>query len=90
MRSDEEVIKELEEASYRFAKTMPENPHFYTLSKTWGSSEGFHDAVMLILRLGEVEIYKGWEYVCFHHHGFKYWTMDKERETVLINRKTVV
>lgn len=73
---------------YRFAKTMPENPHWYTLRKTWKRDEDFVEAVELIRRYGYTELYYGRPYTMFNLNGMKYWTMGAPIDiTILINRK---
>lgn len=83
-------------AEYRFAKTMPENPHWYTLRKTWADDAGFCEAVKFIREYGYTEVYKKRPYKMFNLNGFKYWTMgapiDKPNGTpctILINRAKI-
>src|SRR5262245_1573807 len=76
---------------------MPENPHHYTLRKTWPRDEDFVWAVETLRRLGEPEVYRGRRYTVIFLGGFKYWTMgdpigesrtDGRKNTILINRKS--
>lgn len=77
----------LKYAPFQFAKTMPDNPHFYTLKKKWKGKEEFEALVQFIRDHGTVEIFRGWPYTCYYAHGYKYWTMgDPVPETTLINR----
>jgi hypothetical protein len=70
-----------------FAKTMPENPHEYTLRRDT-SGEHFEAAVRFIRARGETELYEGRPYVVYRCDDHKYWTMGAPvEETVLINRK---
>jgi 2-polyprenyl-3-methyl-5-hydroxy-6-metoxy-1,4-benzoquinol methylase len=87
------VCGSLLEAEYRFAKTMPENPHWYTLRKTWADDEAFCEAVRFIRTYGYTEIYKRSRYKMYNLNGYKYWTMgapinkaNGEPCTILINR----
>ncbi len=87
------VKQNLLSADYRFAKTMPENPHWYTLRKTWDQDAAFCEAVQFIRDHGYIERYKGRPYTMFNLNGYKYWTMgapinNKNGEpcTILINR----
>lgn len=86
----------LEAAEWVFAKTMPKNPHHYTLRWTWPSDEDFVWAVVTLRRLGEVERWWRKDYIVINLNGYKYWTMgapigpapyDRQRDTILINRK---
>lgn len=73
---------------YRFAKTMPENPHWYTLRKTWDNDDEFVEIVELIRRYGYTELYHGRPYTMLNLNGMKYWTMGAPiPATILINRK---
>lgn len=72
-----------------FAKTMPQNPHWYALRKNCVDSI-FCDAVMFIRGQGEKVIFKGRPYVQFQCEGFTYWTMGNPlEETILINRAEI-
>ena len=81
----------LQKNQYKFAKTMPQNPHYYTLSKTWESREVFESVVEYIREHGQDE-YWGigrfkTKYTYFYWEGYKYWTMGAPiKETILINR----
>jgi len=83
-------IKELlENASFVFAKTMPNNPHWYTLKKTWVNRFEFEEVAQYIRDNGYVEVFKGKKYIMFAFNGFKYWTMGNpitETSTILINK----
>lgn len=87
----ERVRELLAQASYRFAKTMPENPHWYTLRKTWDSAT-FSEVVAFIRANGHVEWWpnrqRGKQYTYLDLDGYHYWTMGAPvEETILINRK---
>jgi hypothetical protein len=71
-----------------YAKTMPDNPHWYTLRKQWQRDEDFAWTVQTIRRYGYEEIYEGRLYILLNVDGMKYWTMGAPvEETILINRK---
>ena len=74
-----------------FAKTMADNPHWYTLRREWDGrplveapNEDFVDVVRFIRRYGYVErwpeLVKGWPYICIDITGFHYWTMGERCE----------
>lgn len=80
----------LESQAWKFAKTMPDNPHFYTLKKTWSNKKLFERCVVLIRELGKEEYFRGWPYTCFYFNDYKYWSMGfPVKETILINRKNI-
>lgn len=89
MRSVKEIAAlrgQLETADWIFAKTMPDNPHEYTLRKRWESA-CFDQAVQTIREHGQVEIYRNWPYTALHINEHKYWTMGAPvAKTILINR----
>jgi hypothetical protein len=71
-----------------YARTMPDNPHWYTLRKTWDRDEEYAWAVATIRRYGYQEIYEGRPYTVLNVDDMKYWTMGAPiAETILINRK---
>jgi hypothetical protein len=73
-----------------FARTMPDNPHWYTLRKTWQRDEDFLWTVEAIRRYGYEEIYEGQPYTVLDIDDMKYWTMGAPvPETILINRKNL-
>jgi len=84
------VVQQLRLAAWRFAKTMPENPHHYTLLKTWGNPEDFYEVIQLIRKHGTKELYEGRMYTVLNIDGMKYWTMGYPvKMTTLINRKVL-
>lgn len=74
---------------FRFAKTMPAHPHFYTLRREWQDVE-FDYAVAFIRANGYAETWGGRTYRYLNLNGWRYWTMGAPlRETILINRAEV-
>jgi hypothetical protein len=76
-------------ASHRwiFARTMPHNPHEYTLRRHTDSGV-FDAAVRYIREHGRMETYAGKPYRTLYLDDHKYWTMGAPLEaTILINRK---
>ena len=73
-----------------FAKTMPGNPHWYTLRKYWKDAD-FCYVVSAIREHGYSEIFKGRRYMMFNMNNMKYWTMGAPLEqTILINRAKIL
>ena len=70
----EKVLRNIESHRRRFAKTMPENPHSYTLRKDWIDKD-FVDFVLFIRENGYTEKFNGQSYTYLNINGYKYWTM---------------
>jgi len=71
-----------------FAKTMPKNPHWYTLRRDWRDDRAFNNVVETMRRVGYIEYYYRKPYTMVNIDNMKYWTMgDPISETILINRK---
>lgn len=90
------ILKNIAENDWRFAKTMPEHPHWYTLRKNWKNDQDFVDFVLFIREHGYQEVFKGTTYTLFNINGYKYWTMgcaintpSGEPYTILINRAEI-
>lgn len=83
----EEAHHLLRNAKYTFAKTMPKNPHYYSVRTEWEDEAVFEDLVKFIRLNGHREKYGGRWYTCYVFDGWKYWTMGwPVRETTIINR----
>ena len=71
---------------WRFAATMPQNPHEYTVRRGL-SDEKFKEAVSYIREHGYFKEFRGWRYRCYSVGGWEYWTMGNPIEqTKIINR----
>lgn len=91
----------LEGREWTFAKTMPHNPHHYSLRKKWENDDDFVWVVRFIRQYGIKERYppkpaRGATYVVLYLDDYKYWTFgariepgpwDRRIDTSLINRK---
>ena len=83
-----EVARRLEAASYKFAKTMAENPHWYTLRKSWVSMREFAETAAAVQMYGEHQWFQGRRYTQLALNGYTYWTMGASPiDTELVNRK---
>ncbi len=87
--TEDDFSEIMEGAKFQVAKTMPKNPHSYSLLKTWSNKELWFDVVLFISINASIEVFGGREYeVYYANNGYKYWTMDPTLETTdLINRK---
>jgi hypothetical protein len=73
--------------NWQFARTMPANPHEYTLRRS-DPNAAFDDAVRYIREHGSIEEYAGKPYKSLCFGDYKYWTMGESlQQTSLINRK---
>lgn len=78
----------LEAHDWIFAKTMPDNPHEYTLRKRWEDQAAFDRAVLGIRLLGYQTKFRGRSYTQLDVNDHYYWTMGAPvPATILINRK---
>lgn len=88
----------LQQQEWIFAKTMPQNPHFYTLRKKWAVDSEFVWVVEQIRLQGYKQKYGKTWYTVLDLNGHFFWTMGcpiltlddptlQFRGTVLINRK---
>jgi hypothetical protein len=85
------ITRSLESHDWRFAKTMPRWPHWYTLRERWEDDAEFVWCVEQIREHGFTEVWGGREFRAFALNGWKYWTMGSPIEqTKLINRKPIV
>jgi len=82
------VEKTLLNAKWKFAKTMPWNPHSYTLKETWKDKTLFQNVVYFINDFGKKEEFKNKMYTVLYLGDYKYWSMSNDKnEVILINRK---
>ena len=82
----------LDAAPWRTAKTMPDNPHAYTLLRDWDpfEEEFFFRIVRFIRSNGAIRKFQGWPYLILEGPEFFYWTTYWPVPMVdLINRKPV-
>ena len=86
----EEIANKFNEVEWRFAKTMPEHPHSYTLRKDWESNAEFDMVVNYIREHGKEEPFWKARYIYLYIGDYKYWTMGAPiNETILINKAKV-
>jgi len=84
----ERIGQLLESQKWIFAKTMPQNPHCYTLRERWGNDEDFAWVVSYIREHGYVGRFGKTRYTYLDVNNHYYWTMGAKLDrTILINRK---
>ena len=59
----EALQQELEAHEWRFAKTMPDNPHEYTLKKSWDDPREFEWTCLMIRARGKKRKFNGSTYI---------------------------
>ncbi len=84
----EKLASLLTKASYRFARSMPHNPHWYTHKDKWKSKEDFVWCVSTLRRYSYIEEYQGSKYKMFDVNGMKHWTMFASDSATTILNKT--
>lgn len=88
--SHEAITESMAIAEWKFAKSMPRFPHWYTLREKWTQLIPFDDVVMHIRDNG----YKGYffrkQLIYYDIGDFKYWTMGNPLDdTILINKAKI-
>jgi hypothetical protein len=88
----EKVHLLLDSVSWKFAKSMPKIPHWYSHRNNWNCDKDFCDVVLFIRQNGIKEKFFKTEFIYYYYNGFKYWTMgnplsytDKSK-TYIINK----
>lgn len=83
----------LEAAPWKFAKTMAEIPHYYTLKKDWPVAEDFDFVVSVMKKYPTPKQFFKRTYNYFipiSTDEHQYWTMEREWESpILINRALI-
>ena len=86
--TEERIRKFINSVTWKFAKTMPENPHEYTLKMASPKTENeFLAFVIFIREHGTPEKFFSKTFMYYYIDGWKYWTMGSPLDqTILINR----
>lgn len=76
---------------WRFAKSMPDQPHWYTHQDQWADDpDTFLALVLLVRRNGEIRYYRRWPYLELDLNGFTYWSMGYPIDnTQILNRRPI-
>jgi SAM-dependent methyltransferase len=92
MMTPQEVGMLLEQQSYKFAKTMPWLPHWYTLKATWQYPLLYRDIITWILRNGELRVWGKNRSIrrYFDFGDYRYWPMTTDPcQSLLLNRALI-
>tara|TARA_R110000751_G_scaffold56451_2_gene120407 strand:- start:332 stop:628 length:297 start_codon:yes stop_codon:yes gene_type:complete len=76
----------LESKKWTFAKTMPQNPHFWSLKTDWEDQSEFEATENYIFENGVEKMFYRKAYTVLYLNGFRYWTV---RGWDLINRAVI-
>ena len=82
----EELVRLLESATYKFAKTMPRIPHSYILENNWPDKAQFNAMMSAVNQYGRRERFFKRFFTYFYHGEYKYWAMKISDGTGVINR----
>lgn len=87
----EQIHVALEAAEWKFAKSMPEVPHYYTMIHQWEDRRLFKQIAASIHLRGEMMRWGRLPAKPYLDLGeWRYWHMDRESiKTVLINRERI-
>lgn len=84
------IAANLTTQEWTFAKTMPQNPHWYCLRERWANDATFDATVTCMRKYGYREIFARRPYTMLNLNGMKYWTMGAPLPaTILINRRWI-
>jgi integrase len=82
-------MNEFPNLKFKFAKTMPEIPHFYVVRSAANNTE-YEQLFARIDREGVWEEFQGKQYQYLYLGGWKYWRMDNDlAKSMVINRARV-
>lgn len=80
------IARKLVTHPWQIAKTMPENPHWYTLRKNWHPDE-FEWTFEAIKKYGYTEYFYSTPYKYFDVNGFQHWVMNEPAEKAILMNK---
>ncbi|MEB3185768.1 MAG: class I SAM-dependent methyltransferase, partial [Cyanobacteriota bacterium] len=82
----------LDRQQYKFAKSMPWLPHWYTLKSTWENPFLYEQVISWILRNGQLRSWGKAPAIrrYFDHNGYRYWPMTTDpKQSILLNRALI-
>jgi len=75
---------------WRFAKSMPKNPHYYVVRENCRSDNEFVEAVKFIRTYGIPRKFFKQTYIYYDLDGNSYWTMGNSIDITKIINKAVI
>ncbi len=86
--TDKDMTDTINLNQWIFAKTMPDNPHYYALRKQWQGAMAFNHFVQIIRDANIIETFKNIDYNVMQIDDYIYWSMGAPTSiTILINRR---
>jgi len=87
----QEIGQLLEQQRYKFARTMPWHPHWYTLKDTWTDGDEYRSVIEWILENGEMRVWGKQKPRRYFDYGeWRYWPMTTNPdESILLNRAKI-
>ena len=70
-----DVVQSLEGNTWKYAKTMPDIPHWYCMMDSWRGPLGYHVAMGVIRTRGVRKRWGPYYHPYLHANGWKYWVM---------------
>ncbi len=76
---------------WRFAKSMPKNPHFYVVRDKCRSDDEFVQAVLFVRKVGVPRKFWKKTFIYFDFEGWSYWSMGFpiDYPTIILNRAEI-
>ena len=91
--TDDTAGSVLEGMDWNFAKTMPTNPHFWSVRRDFKQGDEAYLGIVKHIRcFGTMEKFGGLVYRCWDWNGHRYWTCPtdiEDEDCDLINRKVI-
>ena len=72
-----DVVQSLEGNVWKYAKTMPDIPHWYCMIENWRGPLGYHVAMGVIRTRGVRKRWGPYFHPYLHANGLKYWVMSE-------------
>ena len=78
----------LRSAEWKFAKTMPHIPHYYTVGQKWSDFSEFIWTANAVVRYGVFQKFFKDPRHYFYLDGWRFWVMDRDpNDAAIINRE---
>ena len=88
--TEQEFADFIKAHEWRFAKSMPQNPHCYVVREKCRSDDEFCQAVLYIRKHGYPKKFFRKTFIYLNYEPYSYWTMGNSLEiTKIINRALI-